>query len=199
LAIPGAFTGSNWTVTDGSIVTTSTTPLTIPDYPIGNQLLAVSLTVAPNLLINGGDLITIADPTGLNAMTGYVTSYAISTGALVCQIGTAFEFEIRREGPHDWRHGYSVFYDIGTYPAWGPIITAQLGNGIQLTGVGQINIMIPAVSIARLHLATYLASMNMTDSINTRQIFVAQLPIVFGGVSRAVMPNPSNAAWEAIF
>ena len=200
LANPGDFTGSVWTVTDGPIVTMSFTELTIPDFPIGGTLLAVALTVGLNLNILAGDFITIADPTGLNTMSGYVTSYAPASGALVCQIGTAFEFEIRHIGPGDYhRTGYSVFYDIGTYPSLGPIITAQLGNGLTIIGVGVMQILIPAMIFQKLHLSTYLASMNMTDSVNTRQIFVGQLPVEFGGVGRAAVPNPGAAAWEAIF
>ena len=200
LANPGDFTGSVWTVTDGAIVTSSTTSLTIPDFPIGGTLLAVSAEIGIGLGILAGDPITFADPTGLNTMTGYVTSYAPTTGVVVFQVGTAFEFEIRHIGPRDYhRTGYSVFYDIGTYPSLGPIITAQLGNGLTIIGVGVMQILIPAMIFQKLHLSTYLASMNMTDSINTRQVFVGQLPVEFGGVGRAAVPNPGAAAWEAIF
>src|SRR3974390_1850826 len=64
----------NWNVTVGSIGTISPTLLTIPGYPIGNQLLAVSLVVSPGLAITSGMQILIADPTGANTMNGYVTS-----------------------------------------------------------------------------------------------------------------------------
>src|SRR5580704_1948571 len=95
LGAPGDFTGASWTLTDGTIITPSVTPLTIKDYPFGNEMQAISPIVGLNLAINAGDFATISDPTGKNTMSGYVTSYAPATGALVMQIGSAFEFEIR--------------------------------------------------------------------------------------------------------
>src|ERR1700730_790351 len=91
-ATPAPFTAAAWTVTDGAISTTSATSITIPVYPIGNQLSALALTVGINLAILPGDPVMIADTaTGLNTMVGYVTSYTASNGALVCQIGCTFQ------------------------------------------------------------------------------------------------------------
>src|SRR5260370_40968240 len=56
-----AFTASAWTVTDGLIVTTSSTPITIPAFPIGNQVSALALTVVIDLNILAGDPAAIAD------------------------------------------------------------------------------------------------------------------------------------------
>src|ERR1700730_16646254 len=85
------FTGAAWTVTDGNIVTASATSFTIPVFPIGNQLSALAITVAPGLAIKQGDPVTIKDTaTGLNSVTGYVTSYNATTGALIAQIGVTF-------------------------------------------------------------------------------------------------------------
>src|SRR5262245_49038116 len=55
------FSSNAWTVTDGQIATTSSTPLTIPVPPIGAELLAVTLTVGTGLAIAAGDPIKIAD------------------------------------------------------------------------------------------------------------------------------------------
>ena len=129
-----------------------------------------------------------------------------ATSVNFVEIGSwQFELQIRHQGPleENARIGYSVFYDIGTFPSHGPIITAQLGTGIQLTGIGQLAIVIPVISMQRLHLGTYLASLDMTDSVNTRQIFVGQLPIIFGGVSRlsnqsATTPVPNAAGPPAL-
>src|SRR3974377_1597320 len=87
LASPGPFTASSWNVSVNGTVLSSSTTLTIPSYPIGNQLLAVTLTVATGQMIAQGMPITIADLTNTNTMSGYVTSYSASTGQLVCQIG----------------------------------------------------------------------------------------------------------------
>src|SRR5258708_10342645 len=78
-----AFTSSAWTVTDGVIVATSANTITIPAFPIGNQVSALALTVGAGLGIKAGDPVTIADTaTGLNKMVGFVTAYTSSNGAL---------------------------------------------------------------------------------------------------------------------
>src|SRR5215472_13436736 len=114
------FTSSAWTVTDGSIVTTSATQFTIPAArPIGgglnNQLTALSLTVGAGLGIKAADPISIADTaTGLNSVSGYVVSYAATTGVMVVQIGWTFQFEVRGESPNVPTSGYIPWYDFGT-------------------------------------------------------------------------------------
>lgn len=198
-----AFTSSAWTVTDGSIMTTSSTQLTIPVFPIGGTLLSVALTVGTGLGILAGDPITIADTaTGKNSMVGYVLSYNSSTGALICQIGLAFEFEIRRKGryPHSGS-GYSVYYDIGVASddASGPLISAQLGNGITIIDVGFIQINIPVSIFQKLHANTHLAALQMTDSVNTRQVFVGDLPVQYGGVITGPQSVTTPASWANQF
>jgi hypothetical protein len=190
-AIAGAaFTSAAWTVIDGAIITTSTTSITIPNFPIGNQLSALPLTVGLGLGILAGDPITIQDTaTGKNAMVGYVLSYSQATGALVVQIGLSFEMEIRPWRTH--RGGgsfddYSTSNNIGTYDGdGGPIISAQLGNGLTIVDIGYLQIRIPVSIFGELHAKTYLASMTLTDSVDTRSIFAdAELPVIHGGVTR---------------
>lgn len=181
-----AFTGNNWTVTDGAIVTTSSTAITIPAFPIGNQLSALALTVGTNLGIVQGDPITITDAGGSgNSITGYVVSYAAQTGALVVQIGVTFQFEIRKKGPHNQGYGmggYVPFYDFGTGPG-GPELSAALGTGITITDVGYLQILIPEATFKKLHGGTHVAALTMTDSVNTRQVFIADLPVLRGRVT----------------
>ena len=182
LAAPGDFTGNSWTVTDGVIITNSVTQLTIKDYPFGNEMQAIALTVGLNLGILPGDFATIADPTGLNTMSGYVTSYAPATGALVMQVGSAFDFEIRAHH-HGFGDGYGPFEDVGTTGP-GPSIQAQLGSGITVVDIGVIQIRIPATTMQKLRHRTYGAAMTMFDGSDTRQVFVGKLPIISGGVMR---------------
>jgi hypothetical protein len=178
LAAPGNFTGNNWTVTDGGIITSSVTPLTIPDFPIGNQLTAVAFIVGINLGIIPGDPIMIADPTGKNTMVGYVTNYVAATGAIVCQIGTTFQFEIR-SGRHWTGDDYQVFaVDSST-----PIITAALGNGLTIVDIGVVQVRVAELTMRKLHHRTYGAFMTVTDSVDTRQVFIGRLPMQWGGVS----------------
>jgi hypothetical protein len=205
LALPGVpFTSNVWTVTDGAIVTNSTTQITVPPFPIGNQLSSLALTVGKNLSILAGDPVTIADTaTGLNQMTGYVLSYVAATGALVVQVGFVFLFEIRRwhtPGRAIGDDGYSAAAgQMGVLDQGNPIIQATLGNGILITDIGFIQILIPVALFGKLHEHTYLAGLNMADGVpSTRQIFVAELPVQYGGLSRSPAQNP-NSAWSSIF
>lgn len=193
LANPGDFTAAQWTVTDGPIVTNSTTQLTIKDYPFGNEMQAVALTVGTGLAIAAGDQVTIADSTGLNTMTGYVTSYATATGALVVQVGSAFDFEIRG-GHHDGGDFWSASVDTGSYPS-GIIIRAQLGSGITVIDVGVIEVRIPASTIQQLRPRTYDFGMTMFDGYDSRQILIGKLPILRGGVSTMPIPSPSSNSY----
>jgi hypothetical protein len=181
-----AFTGASWTVTDGAIVTASVTSIAIPAFPIGNQLSALALTVGTNLGILAGDPVSIVDPSGQNTMLGYVISYAKATGALVAQIGMSFTFEIRKQGPHSPGYGYGgypAFFDFGTPSGNAAELSASLGNGILITELGYLQITIPEVMFKKLRSGTYRASLVMSDSVNTRQLFVADLPVIYGGVT----------------
>lgn len=185
-----AFTGNAWTVTDGAIVTTSTTQITIPAFPIGNQVIALALTVGTNLAIVAGDPITIKDTaTGLNFMVGYVTSYTASNGALVVQIGVTFQFEIRRSGPRNENlDDFDPFFFVGMVLNQPPLITAKLGlpspvsATITHTDTGIFQIRVPEAIFRNLNHRTFRASCTMTDSIDTRSVFVAELPVLTGGV-----------------
>jgi hypothetical protein len=223
---PGDFSSNLWQVTTGNYVSISTTALTIPDYPIGSELKAVTLTIAPNLPILPGETITIANlpagtsvvgpmgpppnpyivesgatpyitedsqifppvtsagAVGPNSMTGYVTSYTPATGAVVCQIGSTFQFELRQIKPtQSNRDGYSIWYDFGVYPDYGPLITLSLGSGLTMIGTGILQIRVPELTFRRLTHHSYRLGLTMTDSYDVRQVFVAQLPVQRGGVT----------------
>lgn len=194
LSNPGSpFTNSSWTVTIGTLIVPSTSPLTIPVPPIGNELAAVTLTVAPNLSIAPGQPVVI-DGGGGNQMLGYVTGYTASTGTLVCQIGFTFQFEIRGDAPTGASAGYRPYWDFGAPNDAGAILVASLGNGITIIDVGYIQILIPEVqfrgildvpynSQSNQFSTTFKASMTLTDSVNTRQLFIGRLPVLYGGVT----------------
>jgi hypothetical protein len=193
LAAPGDFTGNAWTVTVGTIITASVTQLTIKDYPFGNEMQAIAPVVGKNLAITAGAFATISDATGKNTMFGYVTSYAPSTGVLVMQVGCAFEFEIRSHHHHADGSGYSESSsDIGIDTV-SPLITAQLGNGITVIGLGVLQIRIPASIMAKLRHRTYGAAMTLFDGYDSRQAFVGKLPIVSGGVATMPIALPATS------
>lgn len=191
LAAPGDFTAAAWTVTVGNIVTASVTPLTIKDYPFGNEMQAIAPVVGLGLAIAAGNPVTIADATGKNTMTGYVISYAPATGAMVVQVGIAFVLEIRspRSNAFDGGYGYSSS-DIGTYGD-APIIQTQLGNGITVVGLGVVQVRIPASTMQKLHHRTYEVGMAMTDSQDTRQVLLGKQPIQGGQISTNAFAAPS--------
>lgn len=179
-----SFTAAAWTVTDGAITTTSSTSITIPTFPVGDQLSALTLTVGTALGIAAGDVVRIADTaTGLNYMTGYVTSYTPGTGVLVAQIGWTFEFEIRPYGPRNAFSDYSVQFLVGVSPVSAPILTASLGDGIQILDTGYLQIEILEADFRRLGHYTYQAALTGFNGYSTRQLFVAKLPIQYGGVT----------------
>jgi hypothetical protein len=188
LAQAGAFAGNTWVVTVGAVVTASVTPLTIPTYPIGNQLNVLALTVGLGLAIVPGSPVTIRDNiVPGNAMTGYVLSYVPATGRLTCQIGLTFQFEIRSQGRNDgfgFADDYASFFDWGGGTPGGPapLLSASLGAGINHIDLGFLQIMIAESQMRQLRNKTYLAAMTMTDSVNTRQAFVGKLPTQYGGV-----------------
>jgi hypothetical protein len=185
LANPNGFTGSNWTVTDGTIVTSSVTPFTVPGYPINDQLTAVALAVGLGLSILPGDAVTIADAGGAATMIGYVTSYTPANGALVAQCGLMFQFEIRAEHPrHQLNTDYSSWYDFGFGPGNAPLISAALGTGLTIVDVGMLQINIPEITLRQLHHRSYMAGLTATDGISTRQLLIARLPIQYGGVTQ---------------
>lgn len=186
-----AFTSNAWTVIDGNIITTSATQITIPVFPIGNQVTALALTVGANLGILAGDPIQITDSaTGNNRMLGYVTSYTASNGTLIVQIGVTFQFEIRRSGPRNENlDDFTPFFYVGQVLNQPPLISASLGlpSATQATishiDTGVFQIRVPESIFRQLNHRTFRASCSMTDSIDTRSIFVAELPVLTGGVS----------------
>lgn len=157
----------------------------------------MALTVGVGLAINAGDPIVIKDTaTGLNTMTGYVTSYNTTTGALVVQIGVSFRFEIRRIGPRFQGSGYIPYWDWGVPDEYGPLIAVGNGSGITILDVGVIQILIPAATLQKLHGGTYSAALVMTDSVNTRQVFVGTLPIQQGAVSKIPVASSPGPVWN---
>jgi hypothetical protein len=103
-------------------------------------------------------------------------------------LGWTFQFEIRRGGPKNTGSGYIPFYDWGTPDDLGPLISATLnapvGAGtIIIDDVGFMHVMIPETLMRTLSSSTYQAAMTATDGFSTRQLFLARLPVLFGGVT----------------
>lgn len=180
-----AFTGNNWTILVGNASVFYGGTLTIPVPPINNELSAVNIAFTAGQNILPGAPLKVVDATGNNYMLGTVTSYNNSTGALVCQFGNTFQFEIRRGAPRNDGSGYVPWYDFGTPGDIGPIIKAALGTGVTIIDIGVLQVLILEINLrGRLHLGTYHAYLTMFDGTNTRQVFTANLPILYGGVTQ---------------
>jgi hypothetical protein len=194
------FTGSAWTVTDGSITTTSATTLNItfsspqgannPSNTAPNP--ALTLTVGTNLGILPGDQVQIVDtPTGLNGMIGTVVNYTKATGVLICQIGWSFQFEIRRPDFNQaGTGGYIDFWDWGTPNDASPLFALALGSGISYLQGGYVQVLILETQFRTTLNGspmagndTYLVGMTGSDGYSTRQIFVGTLPVIYGSVT----------------
>ena len=185
------FSGNSWTVISGPVATTYNGPITIPAPPIGNELLAFTIPIGAGLgvFMVPGQPVKIVDPSGLNYMLGIITSYDNVKGILVAQIGNSFQFEIRSEAPRNaggWGGygGYTPYYGAGTINETNPLIKAALGTGLMIVDLGVIQILIPETTMRRLHLTTYGAYMTMFDGTNTRQVLIANLPVLYGGVTQ---------------
>lgn len=189
----GPYTASSWTVAVSGIYTSSNTTLTIPDYPITDELSLVTLTVETGLTIVTGDPVQIIDSINdQNQMIGYVLTYDSASGVMAVQIGLTFQFEIRHQAPSGaggimGGSNYVPDYDYGgtSYSPYegAPVLTAGLGTGISIIDIGYYKIMIPESSIRRLAPKTYQASLTVTNSVDTRQVFIGKLPELSGGVT----------------
>lgn len=103
-------------------------------------------------------------------------------------LGWTFQFEIRRGGPKNTGSGYIPWYDFGTPDDLGPLITATLnapaGAGtIIIDDVGYMHVWIPESVMKTLSSGTYQVAMTAFDGTYTRQLFVARLPVLYGGVT----------------
>ncbi len=95
-------------------------------------------------------------------------------------LGVTFQFEIRKERPST--DGYVPWFVYGVDE--GPLITASLGNGISIVDTGIIQILILEAQFRDLTPGTYLAALTAADNQgNTRQIFIAKVPVLYGGVT----------------
>lgn len=177
------FTASFWTVTSGSVGANYLNSITIPVPPIGNELEAFTLVGIVGAFV-AGQPVKIVDISGNNYMLGLITSYTASTQTMVIQIGSTFQFEIRRGAPRNDGTGYVPWYDFGTPDELGLLISAALGTGITITDIGYLQILIPESTFRRLHLGTFTAAMTMFDGTNTRQVFIGKLPVLYGSVTQ---------------
>lgn len=110
--------------------------------------------------------------------------YDDDTGAAINLSGWTFEFEIRIPRPHFDSSGYIPWFDFGTPFETTPLITASLGSGITVLDTGILQILIPEATFRQLTAHTYMACLTGTNGTDTRQFFIGQLPVRYGGVTQ---------------
>lgn len=103
-------------------------------------------------------------------------------------LGWTFQFEIRRASPRNAGSGYIDWYDFGTPDNCGPLISATLnapaGSGtIIIDDVGYMHVWIPESVMKSIGPGTYQIGMTAFDGTNTKQLFIARLPVLAGGVT----------------
>lgn len=110
------------------------------------------------------------------------------TGDPIDLTGMSIQLEIRRVSRHgsDWRDsGYGANYTLGSYDCDRPILTASIGNGITVVGIGVFQIYFSETQFRSL--SSGMHSINATvksqDGIDVRQLFLGRLPISAGGVT----------------
>lgn len=103
-------------------------------------------------------------------------------------LGWTFQFEIRYVGPVNAGSGYIPWYDFGVPDNLGPILSATLNAGagagtIIIDDIGYMHVFIPESLMKSLCVGTYQVAMTAFDGTNTKQLFIARLPVLAGGVT----------------
>jgi hypothetical protein len=98
---------------------------------------------------------------------------------------TSIQLEVRIIGRSvgHWSTPMAPWYDDP--PEAYPILTASLGNGIAILDVGYFQVVFPETKMRTLKAGTYRVGCVASDGSDqgTRQLFVAQLPVIDGGVT----------------
>lgn len=108
------------------------------------------------------------------------------TGDPIDLTGVSIQLEIRRVRDHGSRSdGYGPNYSLGSYDSCGPILSASIGNGITVVGVGVFQIYFSETQFRSLSpgMHSINATLASADGIDVRQLFLGRLPIFAGGVT----------------
>lgn len=107
------------------------------------------------------------------------------TGEPLDLSGLTFNCEVRRKqnNPSLDVTGYTPFYDYGSIDDAGAVLTLALGSGLTVIDLGQLQLSITVAQMRTLAPATYSIALTASSTDDTRQIFLGDLPVLFGGVS----------------
>lgn len=107
------------------------------------------------------------------------------TGEPLDLTSLTFTCEVRRERTSgNWSNTYSTNYsDVGTDDFSGPIITLSLGSGLTVIDTGKLQVSFTLEQMRTLYPDTYSIALICSNGVDTRQIFLGTLPVLFGGVS----------------
>lgn len=119
-------------------------------------------------------------------LQGLVTSYNALTGALVFVVSTVtLLLEIRRARETRNNSGYIPFYDWDSTTDEGPLLTAEIGDGITIVDTGVFQLYFSRDDMRTLDPGTYIVgcTMESSDGVDVRQLFIGRLPVLSGYVS----------------
>lgn len=108
------------------------------------------------------------------------------TGDLIDLTGATIQFEIRYSGPQRGSMpvgGAIPYYDFGPMIDEGPILTASIGSGITVTGVGAFTVYFSEANMRTLCPGTYDVGCTLTRDVDARQLLRGKLPILSGLVT----------------
>lgn len=155
---------------------------------IGNGTFAA--VVPTGLAITPGQFVTfISQPSTTNWMQGQINTYDPDTGDITFTIATvAIELEIRRvqRSGSDFRDsGYGANYMLGSYDWDQPILSASIGNGIEIVDLGIFQVYFSETQFRSLGsgMHSVAATLASADGVDVRQLFLGRLPVFSGAVT----------------
>lgn len=146
-----------------------------------------SATVAIGLDITAGQFVKFLYQLDTTKwMQGEVTSYDSVSGALVFEVSSvAVVLEVRRAKDPRNNSGYIPYYDFGSVETDGPILTAAIGDGIEIIDTGVLQVNFTRDDMRTLCPGTYIVgcTLESSDGLDVRQLFVGRLPVLSGYVT----------------
>lgn len=112
--------------------------------------------------------------------------YDADTGEAIDLTDLTFQLEVRRTGlgSNCYSAGYGSSSDIGVSDSYGrPEFTLTLDDGLEVIDTGMLQMSITVDQMRTLTPDTYSIAMTASNGVDTRQVFLGMLPVLFGGVA----------------
>lgn len=101
------------------------------------------------------------------------------TGELIDLTGCTFLCDVRRQGPMFGSSGYGDSYGmVGSYDDYAALVSPT----VSVVGTGQIQLDLSLTQMRSLPPGSYMIALSVTLDDDTRQLFVGELPVIYGGL-----------------